>query len=210
MRKSGVLFRVHLAILVAIIALSSCADSDGALPPVARGCAARPGQRLKLVEVGRDFTQPIAVQAPLKDPRIFVVEQIGRIWQIRDGVRHGAPFLDISKQVSTGNERGLFGVAFHPDFAENGRFFVSYTDVRGDSVIAEYQAAPTAYVANPIGATILTVRQPAANNICPCKLLTGVFRPKYSDLGLRCRSIRGGFASVIPSQVVVPAPRFAA
>jgi glucose/arabinose dehydrogenase len=166
-RKSVVLFRLRLALLVATIAinaLSSCADSDGALPPVARGCAARPGQRLKLVEIGRDFTLPIAVQAPLKDPRIFVAEQIGRIWQIRDGVRHGAPFLDISKLVSTGKERGLLGVAFHPDYAENGRFFVSYTDVRGDSVIAEYQAAPTAYVAYPNGVTILTVRQPAANN----------------------------------------------
>ncbi len=161
------LFHCRLALLLGIIAvnaLSSCADSQGTLQPGDRGCAARPGQRLKLVEIGRDFTQPIAVQAPHKDPRIFVVEQIGRIWQIRDGVRHGAPFLDISKLVSTGKERGLLGVAFHPDYAENGRFFVSYTDVRGDSVVAEYQAAPTAYVANPNGTTILTVRQPAANN----------------------------------------------
>lgn len=152
-----------LGLPLLVNALSSCAN-DATPAPLPRGCAARAGQRLRIVEIGRGFVQPIAVQAPVKDQRIFVVEQTGRIWVIRDGVRQDEPFLDISKLVSTGKERGLLGVAFHPAYADNGRLFVSYTDVRGDSVVAEYQAEPTADVAKPAGAFILTVPQPAANN----------------------------------------------
>jgi glucose/arabinose dehydrogenase len=70
--------------------------------------------------------------------RVFVVEQIGRIRIVRNGRAVADPFLDISGLVTAGGEQGLLGLAFHPDYANNGRFFVNYTDSNGDDVVAEY------------------------------------------------------------------------
>jgi glucose/arabinose dehydrogenase len=70
--------------------------------------------------------------------RLFVVEQVGRIRVVRDGELLAEPFLDVSDRVVAGGEQGLLGLAFHPDFATNGRFFVDYTDLDGDTVVAEY------------------------------------------------------------------------
>lgn len=62
------------------------------------------------------------------DPRLFVVEQSGRIRVIGDGAVRPTPFLDITARVDdTGNEQGLLGLAFHPDYADNGHFYVNYT-----------------------------------------------------------------------------------
>ena len=74
--------------------------------------------------------------------RLFVLEKQGRIRIIEDGRVLSEPFLDITNVVkSSGNEQGLLGLAFHPDYEGNGRFFVYYTadDPDGDLVIAEYQ-----------------------------------------------------------------------
>ena len=75
--------------------------------------------------------------------RLFVVEQVGRIWIIQDGQLSAEPFLDIRQRVgSQGSEQGLLGLAFHPRYADNGYFFVNYTDQNGDTVIARFQVAP--------------------------------------------------------------------
>ncbi len=72
------------------------------------------------------------------------MEQAGRIRILdRSGTLLEAPFLDIAHAVNSGDERGLLGLAFHPDFACNGRFFVDYTDLNGDTVVAEYRASGT-------------------------------------------------------------------
>jgi glucose/arabinose dehydrogenase len=76
------------------------------------------------------------------DDRIFVVERSGRI-QIIDpgtGAVNASPFLDVTTLTlpSKGIELGLLGLAFHPGYAENGRFFVHYTDVNHDTAVAEY------------------------------------------------------------------------
>jgi len=75
------------------------------------------------------FTRPIAVRhAGDGSGRLFVVEQAGRILIVDGGMVLAMPFLDISTVVdSTGNEQGLLGLAFHPDFSINGLFFVNYT-----------------------------------------------------------------------------------
>ena len=64
--------------------------------------------------------------------RLFIVEQDGRIRIRSGGTLRQSPFLDLTDRVLTGNERGLLGLAFHPQFRTNGRFFVNYTrrDVR--------------------------------------------------------------------------------
>ncbi len=70
--------------------------------------------------------------------RLFVVEQVGRIRVIEDGELRPEPFLDLSGRILAGGEQGLLGLAFHPRFASNGRFFVNYTDLQGDTVVAEF------------------------------------------------------------------------
>ena len=74
--------------------------------------------------------------------RLFVIEKEGRIRIVTDGRLAPDPFLDISAIVnSRANERGLLGLAFHPQYASNGRFFVFYTDGRGATVVAEYRVS---------------------------------------------------------------------
>ncbi|MDQ3982913.1 MAG: PQQ-dependent sugar dehydrogenase, partial [Actinomycetota bacterium] len=71
--------------------------------------------------------------------RLYVVEQDGTIRLYRDGAIAPTPFLDVSDRTEGGGERGLLGLAFHPDYEENRRLFVNYTDLNGDTVIAEYR-----------------------------------------------------------------------
>lgn len=98
--------------------------------------------------------------------RLFVVEQEGQIWVIYDGQRLSEPFLDLRAQVgSRGNEQGLLSIAFHPQFANNGRFFVNYTDRNGDTVVAEYRVSTDRNRADPASAReLLRIDQPAANH----------------------------------------------
>ena len=98
--------------------------------------------------------------------RLFVVEQAGRILVIKDGAVSSTPFLDIVSIVgSDANEQGLFSVAFQPDYANNGLFFVNYTDRQGDTTIARYQVSNNPDVADPNSARILlTINQPYPNH----------------------------------------------
>ena len=92
--------------------------------------------------------------------RIFVLEQAGLIRVIRDGALEPNPFLDLSDDVVAGGEQGLLGLAFHPGFAANGRLFVNYTDLAGDTVVAEY-IAPGGERAEPASARrLLFIDQP--------------------------------------------------
>jgi glucose/arabinose dehydrogenase len=90
-----------------------------------------------LVEGLRD---PVDVAAPGDGSgRLFVVEQAGNIRLVEDGALVTRPFLDIRKLISSGGERGLLGLAFHPDFPDDPRLFVNYTDLDGNTVVAEYR-----------------------------------------------------------------------
>jgi len=98
--------------------------------------------------------------------RLFVLEQAGRVRVVDDGALLERPFLDLTSRVSAGGERGLLGLAFHPDFARNRRFFVDYTRASdGATVIAEYRALrrdPDR--ASRIRRVLLTVAQPFSNH----------------------------------------------
>jgi glucose/arabinose dehydrogenase len=114
--------------------------------------------------VADGFDRPVFAVSP-GDERLFVVEQSGRIRIVVDGVVAQQPFLDLSAEVSGGNEQGLLGLAFHPAFAVNGRFFVNYTDRAGDTQIVGYTVAEGGATADPRSAkTLLTVDQPYANH----------------------------------------------
>ena len=78
--------------------------------------------------VASGLSSPTFVTSPPGDvQRLFIVEQTGRIKILQDGQVLNAPFLDIDGRVLSGGERGLLGLAFHPDYDNNGYFYVDYT-----------------------------------------------------------------------------------
>ena len=101
-------------------------------------------QRLGLELIADGLTKPVFLISPAGDQeRVFIVEQPGRVRILQDGVLLAEPFLDVSALVGgAGGERGLFCIAFHPEYATSGRFFVSYIDLAGDLQVAEYRAVP--------------------------------------------------------------------
>lgn len=109
--------------------------------------------------------RPVDLQAD-GSGRLFVIEKVGRIRIIEDGQLLETPFLDITDRVGgDGNEQGLLGFAFHPQYADNGRFFVNYTDRRGDTVIARFQVTSDPNLADPGSETqLLGVDQPFPNH----------------------------------------------
>ncbi len=123
---------------------------------------------VQLVSVVEGFDRPIYVTgAGDGSGRLFVVEQPGVIQIVKDGEWLETPFLDIRSLINSGgSERGLLGLAFHPDYAKNGLFFVDYTDVNGDTAVARYHVSvDNPDLADPdSAAVILAQRQPYANH----------------------------------------------
>ena len=96
----------------------------------------------KLISSG--FERPVDLDSPADGSgRLFVLEQGGRIHIIENGWVQIEPFLDLSQQVSTeiGLERGLLGLAFHPQFEINGVFFIYYTDLSGNSILSSFSVS---------------------------------------------------------------------
>ena len=114
----------------------------------------------------RGLDNPVYLTAaPGDTSRLFVVEQSGSIRIIRNRAVVATPFLDLTDSVSTGSEQGLLGMAFAPDYGTTGRFYVSYTRLNGNSVVARYQVSGNPDLADPAsGVTILGVAQPYSNH----------------------------------------------
>jgi glucose/arabinose dehydrogenase len=97
--------------------------------------------------------------------RLYVVEQGGRIRVVERGSVRAAPFLDLSAGITSGGERGLLGLAFAPDYAASGRFFVDYTDLNGNTVVERFERNGDGSAADvPSGHVILAIEQPASNH----------------------------------------------
>jgi glucose/arabinose dehydrogenase len=97
--------------------------------------------------------------------QLFVVEQPGTIRIIVQGILQDKPFLDITNRVLLGEERGLLGLAFHPNHRKNGRFFVNYTRPDdGATVLAEYRRQGQSLQASTEERTLMVVPQPYANH----------------------------------------------
>jgi glucose/arabinose dehydrogenase len=145
-----------LAVPAAAVALlAGCAGEDEAAPPpppappppetTTRAETAPPAERrpvrLRLERVAGGFAEPVHVTAaPGETGRLYVTEQAGTVRVLEGGRVRGEPFLDVRSDVSAGGERGLFVVAFHPDYEENRRFFVHYTNLEGDTRVVEFRA----------------------------------------------------------------------
>ena len=139
----------------------------GATTP-AHGGAVAP---LTTVRVASGLNRPIFVtHAPGDETRLFIVEQRGviRILDFGTGLVLGTPFLDIDADVASGagnDERGLLGMAFHPDYANNGFFYVNYTrNVGSDTVVARYTVSANPNLADASSAQIIIVITQPQNN----------------------------------------------
>ncbi len=121
-------------------------------------------QTLSLQSFGTGFTQPVEI-AHAGDSRLFVVEQTGRIKILNtNGSVNATPFLNLSTIISSGGERGLLGLAFHPNYSSNGYFFVNYTNTAGNTVIARYSVSGNPDIANTTGTILLIITQPFSNH----------------------------------------------
>jgi glucose/arabinose dehydrogenase len=127
----------------------------------------------------------VYVTAPPGDTlRLFVVEQGGRVRVLRRDTLLATPFLDLSGKISSGGERGLLSLAFHPRYATNGRFYVYFTDVNGDIRIVRYGVSADANVADPLSAdTVLAVPHPVESNHNGGQLQFGPDGKLYAGLG---------------------------
>ncbi|MBI4717920.1 MAG: PQQ-dependent sugar dehydrogenase [Planctomycetes bacterium] len=126
------------------------------------------GTPLTTERVASGLTRPVYVTAPPSDfSRVFIVEQPGRIRILTGGALLGTAFLDIDARVrSTGNEQGLLGLAFHPNYAGNGYFYVNYTrEPDGATIVSRFQVTANPDVADSLSELVLlTVAQPQSNH----------------------------------------------
>ena len=144
-------------IVTALLAIFLAGPARAQVPP------------LTTVRVASGLNFPLYVTAPPGDTtRLFVVERRGsdargRIKIVKNGAVNATPFLT-TDLLATGNEQGLLGLAFAPDYAQTGRFYVDYTDAAGTTRIVRYQVSGDPDVANPSGTVILSIAQPFANH----------------------------------------------
>lgn len=112
------------------------------------------------------LVRPVDLQAD-GSGRLFVVEKIGHIHVIEDGQLIDSPFLNIEDRVNdSSNEMGLLGLAFHPNYAQNGYFYVNYTGSGGDTFISRFQVTDdNPYLADPASeVNLLRLNQPFPNH----------------------------------------------
>jgi len=128
----------------------------------------QPGLALSLERIASGFNAPLYVTAPVSDTtRIFVLEKNSgqiRIVQLSNGAVLSQPFLSVGR-ISTNGERGLLGMAFAPDYASSGVFYISVTNTSGDSELRRYQVSSNPNLANASSEEVLlTVPQFASNH----------------------------------------------
>ncbi len=157
--------KILLSTLAALLlAVSSVAAQDTTVPEIPNA------KQYQLLEITNGLKRPLLLtNANDGSNRMFVVEQDGQIWSMTvvDGAIQKQPFLDVSGLISTnGNERGLLGLAFHPQFKTNGQFFIDYTDVNGNTAVSRYNVLvsdPT--VGDPNSASfVIKIKQPFQNH----------------------------------------------
>ncbi len=131
--------------------------------------AAQP--KIQLQQYASGFNKPVDI-AHCGDSRLFIVEQRGIIWVLDSlGNKQTTPFLDIDARVNSGgNEQGLLGLAFHPNFKTNGYFYVNYIKTNGDTRISRFSVTiGDSTTANPDSeASMMDIEQPFSNHNGGC------------------------------------------
>jgi glucose/arabinose dehydrogenase len=148
-----------------VLALTlACAESPGG-PAEPRPATQSRAVTLSLQLVAQGLASPVFLTAPGRDSRLFVLEQVGRIRVIENGVLLPTPFLDITTRVGSGGERGLLGLAFHPRFDDNCFFYVNYTDKSGNTRIERYRVTTDRNRVDTLSSKLLlSIAQPFANH----------------------------------------------
>lgn len=113
---------------------------------------------LGLEMVAGGLEQPVWVGSPPGDRRLFILERAGRVRVVVDGALRAAPVLELPVDLDH-NELGLLGMAFHPDWAANPRFYIFYSELdTRDSIVAEYAMSKTdPDVADPSERRLLSI-----------------------------------------------------
>lgn len=168
--------RTAFILIAILIAISGSFSALGTLAQEEEATVAQPGgdlpgdPTLELVQVAEGLIDPVNV-ASARDGsgRLFILERTGTIRILQDGELVEEPFLDITSQVKIDFlEQGLLGLAFHPDYSNNGRFFVYYIDYQtnGMQFVVEFAtSADDPNLADPeSGRVILTVDDPYVNH----------------------------------------------
>ena len=124
----------------------------------------RGGDALRLVRVADGFRMPVqVVAAPGSPEALYVVEKAGLVRVVVDGTTRAQPFLDIRGRVATGEEQGLLGLAFAPDYVRSHWLIVDFTDRNGDTRVVRYRSNGTR-VLFLTARQLLFVHQPYANH----------------------------------------------
>ncbi len=140
---------------IAMLACSDRAAVDGPVPVITLG----------VQTVASGLASPVFLTAPAGDPRLFIVDQPGRIRIVKSGVMLPTPFLDITAKVGYGGERGLLSIAFHPSYAANGYFYAYFTDLSGNIQVERYRVTANADLADPASAkTVISIPHPTNDN----------------------------------------------
>ncbi len=124
-------------------------------------------QIIALQTYGTGFASPVAIEHPANDSRLFIVQQRGLIRILNtNGVTNTTPFISLVGTVSnSGNEKGLLGLAFHPNYVTNGYFYVNYTRLSdGATVIARYSVSADPNIASTTETILLVIPQPFTNH----------------------------------------------
>ena len=155
-------FRPSAAALLPAVLLFAAAGAFAPAPTPSTGpftsAGTLPGVRFNLV---KEELAPVTSIAHTADSRLFLVLREGRITILDRGSVLSQPFLDLRGQVNLRDEGGLLSMAFHPNYSVNGFFFVNYTNLDGDTVIARYKVSADPNRADPASArTLMTVHQP--------------------------------------------------
>jgi len=149
-----------------VVAGGAAAVTDAVLSQIRGALSSVDDLTLGLVEVAGGLSAPVAALSPPGDPRLFIVEQPGTIRIVQNGQLLPDPFLDIQDRVEYGGEQGLLSLAFHPDYASNGRFFVFFTEQgSADHRLAEFQVSGNPNLVDAGSETeILDFPDPAENH----------------------------------------------
>lgn len=142
-----------------LLGLFACDGGNGGNDP-------GPAPMLRFSTIATGFENPVFLTvAPGDSTRLFVIEQEGRIRIIRNDTLLATPFLDIEDSVSHGNEQGLLGLAFAPDYATSGAFYVYITDPAGDIRLLRFKVSGDPEVADlASGVEVLAFEHPNTNH----------------------------------------------
>lgn len=140
MRRSALL--VLVGILAAACGPIEVVDPVDPMGPIETvDPVAHPLRGLSLAPIAEGLEEPTALASPPGDERLFVLEKAGRVRIIAGGALLDAPALDLTEVIDTRGERGLTGIAFHPEFRDNRKVYLLYETVAGASRLVEYRVS---------------------------------------------------------------------